>query len=119
VCDLETQLIVLLVTLSEVTPELGRAVLVGVDDPLAKGPELGRDDFEEVLEHVVVLRGLGKEQVSLKGRVLSAVIGERTIHSVLSKGWSMTPIVAIRVFVMIDLRSSYSSSAVNFKWWMV
>ena len=59
-CDLEPYLTVLLVTLSKVTPELGRAVLVGVDDPFAKGPELGRDNFEEVLEHVVVLRGLGK-----------------------------------------------------------
>ena len=59
--DVETKLIVLLVTLSKVTPELGRAVLVGVDNPFAKGPELGRDNLEEVLEHVAVLHGLEKE----------------------------------------------------------
>jgi len=64
--DLETQL-VLLVTSCEVTPELGRAVLVGVDDPIAEGPELGRDNLEEVLEHEVVLRRLGEERFSAKG----------------------------------------------------
>lgn len=56
--NLEAQLVVLLVTLSKVTPELGRAVLVGVDDPSAESPELGRDNLEEVLEHVTVLYGL-------------------------------------------------------------
>ena len=59
---------------------------MGVDDPFAKGPELGRDNLEEVLEHVAVFHGLGKEQVSLKGRVPSTVVSERTTHSVLSKG---------------------------------
>lgn len=56
--DLEAQLVVILVALSKVAPELGRAVLVGIDDPFVEGPELGRYDLEEVLEHVVVLRGL-------------------------------------------------------------
>lgn len=56
--DLEAQFIILLITLSKVTPELSCAVLVGVDDPSAERPELSGDDLDEVLEHVVVLRGL-------------------------------------------------------------
>ena len=64
--DLETEL-VLLVTSREVTPELGRAVLVGVDNPIAKSPELCGDNLEEVLEHEVVLRSLGKARVNMNG----------------------------------------------------
>ena len=56
--DLETHLAVLLVTLCKVAPKLGRAVLVGIDDPSVEGPKLGRDNLEEVLEHVVILRRL-------------------------------------------------------------
>ena len=59
--DLETHLVVLLVTFSKVTPKLGCAILVGVDDPFTEGPELSGDNLEEVLEHVIVLPGLGKE----------------------------------------------------------
>ena len=66
--DLETQLIVLLVALCKVAPELSRAVLVGVDDPSAKGSKLGGDNLEEVLEHIFVLLDLEKERVSPKGR---------------------------------------------------
>lgn len=68
--DLEAHLVVLLVALCEVTPEVGRAVLVGVDDPSAEGPELGRDNLQEVLEHVVVLRGLENQHLSTNGRGL-------------------------------------------------
>ena len=57
--DLETQL-VFLVTSCEIAPKLGCAVLVGVDDPISEGPELGGDDLEEVLEHEIVLSRLGK-----------------------------------------------------------
>jgi len=64
--DLETQL-VLLVTSCEITPELGRAVLMCVDGPIGEGPELCRDDLEEVLEHEVVLRGLEKGRLSTRG----------------------------------------------------
>ena len=61
--DLEAQLVVFFVTLSKVTPELGRAVLVGVDYPSTEGPELSGDNLEEVLEHEVVLRGLEKRDL--------------------------------------------------------
>ena len=64
--DLETQL-VFLATIRKVAPELSCAVLVGVDDPTAEGPELRRDNLEEVLEHEVAFRGLGKERFSTKG----------------------------------------------------
>jgi len=67
---LEAQLVVLLVTLREITPEVGRAVLVGVDGPLAEGPELGGDNLQEVLEHVSVLRGLENQHFSTRGRGL-------------------------------------------------
>ena len=67
--DLETQL-VFLVASCEIAPKLGCAVLVGVDDPSAEGPELGRDNLQEVLEHVVVLRGLENQHLSTNGRGL-------------------------------------------------
>ena len=54
-------MVVLLITLRKVTPKLSRAILVGIDDPITEGPELGGDNLEEVLEHEVVLRGLEKE----------------------------------------------------------
>ena len=66
--NLESQLVVLLVTLCKVPPELGRTVLVGVDNPPTEGPELSRDDFEEVLEHVVIFHGLGDND-SVQDRV--------------------------------------------------
>lgn len=58
--DLEAQLVALLVTLSQVTSELGCAVLVGVDDPFTEGPELGGYNLDEVLEHEVTFLGLEK-----------------------------------------------------------
>ena len=64
VCDLETHFVILLVALRKVTPELGRAVLVCIDDPSAESPELSGDDLEEVLEHVVVFHGLEKKSGS-------------------------------------------------------
>lgn len=77
--DLEAHLAVLLVTLCEVAPELSRAVLVGIDDPSVEGPELGRDNLEEILEHVAILRGLGKERFNPKARVISS---RRTYHPI-------------------------------------
>ena len=64
--DLKAHLAVLLVTLCKVAPELGRAVLVGIDDPSVEGPELGRDDLEEILEHVAILRGLERNDLVRK-----------------------------------------------------
>ena len=61
VCDLETHLVVLLVTFSKVTSKLSCAILVGVDDPFTEGSKLSGDNLEEVLEHVIVLPGLGKD----------------------------------------------------------
>jgi hypothetical protein len=82
--DLKSYFIVLLVTLCEVTPELGRAVLVGVDDPPTESPELGRDNLEEILEHVVVIHGLKNNGSSVSGG--DKRTGGRTTHSVLSNG---------------------------------
>ena len=65
--DLETQLVVLPVTLPKVASELGRAVLVSVDHPSTEGPELGRDNLEEVLEHEVVLRSLERNDLVRNG----------------------------------------------------
>ena len=56
--NLETDSVILLIALSKITSEVGSAVLVGVDDPSAEGPELSRNNLKEILEHVAILHGL-------------------------------------------------------------